>query len=308
MQLAEALYNKGYISYPRTETNSFPASINLKSIVQMLCSVPELSEYAGALLHEDGFREPTKGKKNDEAHPPIHPVKSLTRHEAESDDHWRLYEYIARRFLACCSKSSVGHQSVVVLDVSGEVFTLRGLIVTEKNWLDVYKYTKWEGRVIPNFYENQEITPTEIMLKEGSTSPPGLLSESNLIDLMNKNGIGTDATMHEHIQKIQDRHYCVKDSNLRFIPTNLGKAIYHGFKEYKYNNIDLTKPSLRARMEKDVSDISVGAKDKGLVIGNYARLMRAIFQFIDTNSGRFDHYMGTLSRNLPDEAPLPGVA
>ena len=48
-------------------------------------------------------------------------------------------------------------------------------------------------------------------MEESSTKPPNLLSESNLIDLMDKNGIGTDATIHEHIKKVQDRGYWIKD-------------------------------------------------------------------------------------------------
>ncbi|BAM40922.1 DNA topoisomerase III [Theileria orientalis strain Shintoku] len=306
MQLAEALYNKGYISYPRTETNCFPSSINVKTIIRMLSTVQEFSGYANTLLN-GGFREPIKGRKNDEAHPPIHPVKCLSRYEADSEEHWQLYEYIARRFLACCSKASIGHQSIVILDVSGEMFNLKGLIIHERNWLNIYTYSTWEGKLIPNFHENQQIMPDAILLKDGRTTPPSLLSEANLIDLMNRNGIGTDATMHEHIQKIQDRHYCVKDQNLRFIPTNLGKAIYHGFKEYNYRNIDLTKPILRAKMEKDMSDISVGIKDKNQVIVKYSNIMKSIFQMISNYSGRFDHFIGGLSRNLPDEAPLPNV-
>lgn len=51
MQLAESLYNKGYISYPRTETNAFPSSINLKSIIHNLSSVPEFSQYTHNLLN-----------------------------------------------------------------------------------------------------------------------------------------------------------------------------------------------------------------------------------------------------------------
>ena len=47
-------------------------------------------------------------------------------------------------------------------------------------------------------------------LQEGKTTPPKLLSESELIDKMNKNGIGTDATMHDHIKTIQERNYAIK--------------------------------------------------------------------------------------------------
>ena len=39
-------------------------------------------------------------------------------------------------------------------------------------------------------------------LKNGKTQPPKLLSESDLISTMDQNKIGTDATIHEHIEKI----------------------------------------------------------------------------------------------------------
>lgn len=42
-------------------------------------------------------------------------------------------------------------------------------------------------------------------MDEGCTQPPPLLSESDLIGLMDEKGIGTDATIAEHIQKIQQR-------------------------------------------------------------------------------------------------------
>ena len=41
----------------------------------------------------------------------------------------------------------------------------------------------------------------------GSTEPPKLLTEADLIALMDKNGIGTDATQAEHIETIKNREY-----------------------------------------------------------------------------------------------------
>lgn len=47
-------------------------------------------------------------------------------------------------------------------------------------------------------------------MKDGETSPPTLLTEADLINKMDQNGIGTDATIHEHIKHIQERNYVVK--------------------------------------------------------------------------------------------------
>lgn len=65
---------------------------------------------------------------------------------------------------------------------------------------------------------------------EGKTTPPKPLTESELIGLMNKNGIGTDATMHDHIQTIQKRGYATKNvQNFMFIPTPLGLALCNAY-------------------------------------------------------------------------------
>ncbi|CAJ1974813.1 unnamed protein product [Sphenostylis stenocarpa] len=63
--------------------------------------------------------------------------------------------------------------------------------------------------------------PTTLILDSGVTRPPPLLSEADLLSCMDKEGIGTDATMHDHIKKLLDRFYATKDANTRFTPTNL---------------------------------------------------------------------------------------
>jgi len=65
--------------------------------------------------------------------------------------------------------------------------------------MNVWTFEKWNDSIVPPLEVGQVIIPTKILLMEGKTTPPKLLSESELIDMMNKNGIGTDATMHDHI-------------------------------------------------------------------------------------------------------------
>ena len=73
MRIAEKLYTQGFISYPRTETNIFPDSFDLSSIVQAQTGDPQWGAFANNVLTRGPT--PRQGSKTDNAHPPIHPVK-----------------------------------------------------------------------------------------------------------------------------------------------------------------------------------------------------------------------------------------
>lgn len=112
---------------------------------------------------------------------------------------------IARRFMANCSKDALLNQQDIKVDVSNEIFTARGTQVVEANFLTIYsKYMAVEEKTLPGFEDGEELTPSQLTLDEGKTTAPSLLNESDLIGLMDKNEIGTDATIHEHVKTIQD--------------------------------------------------------------------------------------------------------
>jgi DNA topoisomerase-3 len=124
------------------------------------------------------------------------------------DEEKRVYEFVVRRFLACCSEDAKGELTTVDIEYGPEVFHASGLIVLQRNYLDVYPYDKWESsQQLPQYTVGETFIPTEANMTEGKTSPPGYLTEPELIALMDANGIGTDATMAEHIAKIKERNY-----------------------------------------------------------------------------------------------------
>jgi DNA topoisomerase-3 len=51
MKIAESLYQKGFISYPRTETNAFPKTMNMETILQKLTNSETYTSYINKLLH-----------------------------------------------------------------------------------------------------------------------------------------------------------------------------------------------------------------------------------------------------------------
>jgi len=115
---------------------------------------------------------------------------------------------VVRRFLGCCSEDAKGETTTVEIDYGGEIFHADGLLVLQRNYLDIYTYDRWEStQKLPIFTLNEVFEPTEAVLTDGQTGPPGYLTEPELIGLMDANGIGTDATMAEHIAKIKERKY-----------------------------------------------------------------------------------------------------
>ncbi|KAI8926917.1 DNA topoisomerase [Entophlyctis helioformis] len=199
MAVAEALYNQGIISYPRTETDCFDDNFQLLPLIEKQTQDPQWGAYAQGLLNGK-FTKPRKGKNNDQAHPPIHPVRGATNLQG---DEKKVYDF--------------GNATVVNMDIAGELFTARGLAITERNYLD---------------------------MRHGTTSRPAMLTEAELITLMDKCGIGTDATIHEHIKKILEREYARKENNY-FFPTTLGMALVTAYDEMDID-LSLSKPFLRS--------------------------------------------------------------
>ena len=206
MTIAESLYQKGFISYPRTETDQFDSGMDLKSIISKQTQSQTWGQYAQSLMDGE-YCSPRNGRNNDKAHPPIHPVNFVNPTILSADDR-RVHEFVVRRFLACCSDDAKGSRSEVEISWGSETFKASGLTVLARNYLEVYPYEKWTSTAeLPTFEVGEGFEPSEANLTEGKTSKPGFLTEPELIGLMDANGIGTDATMAEHIAKIKEREY-----------------------------------------------------------------------------------------------------
>ena len=146
-----------------------------------------------------------------QAHPPIHPTK-FTAGEASWDNRKkRVYEFVVRHFLACCSERAIGSECVIRINVGGEKFSTRGVSIKHRNWLDVYPYTNWRQASLPDLSVGQTFAPSSCTLKSGHTRPAEKLKETDLIAKMEEHGIGTDATMAQHIQTTLNRGYAIRE-------------------------------------------------------------------------------------------------
>ena len=257
----------------------------------------EWGSHAQGLL-SGSFKQPRSGRNNDQAHPPIHPVNYVAAGSLSGDERW-VYEFVVRRFLACCSEDAKGESTTIELQYGDETFSTNGETVLELNFLAVYKYKRWtSSQPLPKFVLNETFEPTEANITDGETTAPEYLSEPDLISLMDANGIGTDATMAEHIVKIKEREYIVTQpravgvgqtngtgtrggpggrggrggarggssaggggSVQKFIPTTLGVALIEGYENIGLET-SLSKPFLRKEMEIKMKEICAGTKSR----------------------------------------------
>ncbi|KAJ3761972.1 DNA topoisomerase [Lentinula raphanica] len=254
--------DNGFLSYPRTETDQYDPQFDFQSLIQKQTVDPAWGNFAQG-LQQGGFHAPRRGKNDDKAHPPIHP----TAHAGNlNGDEKRVYEYITRRFLASCSEDAIGNQTTVDVVCGDEKFYATGLTVIAKNYLEVYPYDKWVDNVLPEFVEGETFNPSVCELREGQTTKPSPLTEADLVALMDKNGIGTDATIAQHIQTIIDREYVIEHyegSTKYLMPSTLGLGLVEGYDKVEIVK-NMTKPMLRreASTERRMSRITQGNVSK----------------------------------------------
>lgn len=290
MEKAEALYNRGYISYPRTETDSFGKGFKFKPILSELEKDTRVGEYAQKLQERHAC--PRSGKNNDMAHLPIYPLKSGN---GLSGDELRIFEFVARRFLACLSDNAKALETKVVLKIRDETFKLTGLRITERNYLEVYIYDKWENKAVGVFERGEVIRGHGLKLVEGATTPPDYLTEAELISLMDKHGIGTDATIHEHIQKIQTRNYA-KKNNSKIVPLPLGKALVGGYEVF---GLDFSKPRLRSELEQSLRRVEKGETSGSHVVQEQISVYRGMYRIMKSRIDEFVSVFRNIEINEP---------
>ncbi|HIQ39244.1 MAG TPA: DNA topoisomerase I [Methanothermococcus okinawensis] len=227
-EIAQRLYEKGYCSYPRTSSQKLPDNWKyLENILKKITEIEEYKKYAERIIKEG--RKPVKGKKEDPAHPAIHivdiPEEPLTSKER------KIYDLIARRTLEIFWDDMRREYINVYLDIDGELFKLSGARTLNEGWHEIYYFTEFKEKEIPNFREGNVVSIKKIILEERRTKPPKRYTMSSIIKELEKRRLGTKSTRAEIVEKLIKRGYVVEEKgNLRV--TNLGMAVIETLKKY----------------------------------------------------------------------------
>lgn len=257
MRIAEDLYMDGFISYPRTDNTVYPPSLPTRELVASLVRIPEFSAAKGLL---DGELTPTRGKKETTDHPPIYPTQAVYPNALEGA-HRRVYELIARRFLATFSEPMITESARADIEAGSEQYFVRGSIVVDPGYAAIYTYARSADNELPALQEGQELDLDGApWMDEKETQPPSRISQGKLLEMMEELGLGTKATRPDIIQKLYDRGYVYNNPPE---PSETGIAMYKAFKDHV---LRMATPEMTAELERDMDEIAAGKVSRDEVL------------------------------------------
>ncbi len=222
LNIAESLYLDQLISYPRTNSQKLPKTLNHRTILKNLSALQTYKEYVSELLKKPSLI-PVEGVKEDPAHPAIHPTGYLPR-ETLKDKEWIIYDLIVRRYLASLSDEAQLRISTYVLKVLDLELVITSQELVRENWLRIYNYKKVSTTKKFFLRLGEEVPILDVRVVKTFSKPPATYTKSSLLEWMEKSGIGTEATRAEIIETLFKRGY-LKQTASGIDITELGSVV-----------------------------------------------------------------------------------
>ncbi len=266
MRIVQGLYMKGYVSYPRTDSEAYPPTLNLGEIIDELGKSPHYNKFAEEI--KKTALHPTKGKEAKD-HPPIHPVMVPKENLPRQDE--KIFDLISRRFLATLSNPSKEELMNIKLSIGGKEFSAHGSRAIIPGWRNVYTYSKYEENVLPELKEGDVIKIKSVEELEDMTTPPPHYSQGGMMKLMEDSRLGTKATRPEILKKLMERRYISASRTL--IPSEMAFAVIENLKKISE---DLTSPKLTAALEDEMKEIELGKKTKEEVVDDSRKMIKEL--------------------------------
>ncbi|MFW0109143.1 type I DNA topoisomerase [Rothia sp. P13129] len=274
MQVAQRLYENGYITYMRTDS----VALSTQAISAARAQATEL--YGSEYVPSKPRVYASKSKNAQEAHEAIRPAGDSFRTPAEvqgslSQDEFRLYELIWKRTVASqmadvkgstasvriSATSRDGHK--VEFGASGTVITFRGFLAAYEEGQDASRNAEdtasaKEDKRLPQLAEGDALTAQDVTALSHDTSAPPRYTEASLVKAMDELGIGRPSTYAAVISTIIDRGY-VENRSGSLVPSWTAFSVVRLLEEHfsKYVDYEFT-----AQMEEDLDGISRGEQQR----------------------------------------------
>jgi DNA topoisomerase III len=305
LQAAQSLYeDKKAITYPRTSSRYLSGDLvgQLKPTAETLLPIPDYEKGARYVLDLDQL--PLTRVVNDarvDDHHAIIPTDVEHDVDTFSPDERRIFDLIARRFLAVFHPPARYANTTVITEVEQETFRTRGKVTLEAGWRGVYGLDleeaakkqdeeEQEGGELPQLEEGMTVRCADAQTEAKETKPPPRYTEATLLsamegagkivddvelrEAMKERGLGTPATRAEIIETLIRREY-IDRIGKELAPTPKGLQVVTMLEEHP-----LTSPDLTGDWEKRLRDIEHGEGDRTAFMGDIATFTRSTVELI----------------------------
>jgi DNA topoisomerase-1 len=275
MRIAQQLYEGidvpgegtvGLITYMRTDSTHLSR--------EAVAAVRELIRQSfGDRYLPDAPNTYSSGERAQEAHEAIRPTDARrTPHSligALSDEQYKLYDLVWKRFVACQMSPAVWNVTeadIAARTAAGEAnFKAMGRQLEFDGFMRVTGVPKSGDQLLPTLREGQNVGPVELSPTQHFTQPPPRYTEASLVKALEAEGIGRPSTYANIIQTIQDRQY-VRLEDRSFRPTDLGKVVTAKLVEGFPTIFDVR---FTAHMEDELDQVEEGATDWVKVLSEF---------------------------------------
>jgi DNA topoisomerase-1 len=251
MSIAQKLYEKGYITYHRTD------SLNLSQLA-LSAAKNFVEENYGEEYWAGYFRKYKAKGRTQEAHEAIRPTFAENTPEKIKTDleesYFKIYELIWKRFIACQMATARFDSTAVETEAKNHTFRATGQILKFDGFLKVYPI-KFTEEQLPDLKKDEILELLKLLPSQHFTEPPPRYNEASLIKELEKNGIGRPSTYAPIISTIQERNYIEKDDQRRFKPTEIGMVVNNILVENFPEIVDI---QFTAKLEKELDEVAEG--------------------------------------------------
>src|SRR5919108_2799475 len=286
LSAAQSLYEgKKAITYPRTNSRWLSGDL-VPQLKPTAATLAPISDYAAAAQYVLGLKQLPLGRVVNDSKVDDHHaiIPTDVEHDLESftPDERRVFDLVARRFLAVFHPPARYARTTIVTLVEEERFRTRGKVTLEAGWRGVYgllsdadqqaqrqdEDTENESAELPPLEQGQKVKCTAAEVEAKETKPPPRYTEATLLsametagkfvddeelrEAMKERGLGTPATRAETIETLIRREY-VERVGKDLAPTPKGLQVITMLEEHQ-----LTSPELTGDWEKRLRDIEHG--------------------------------------------------
>jgi len=250
MQIAQQLYEKGWITYHRSD------SLNLSNLALGVAKKFITKNYGENYYQFRKYK--TKSKVAQEAHEairPTYPEKTPDNFKVDAklaENDFKLYDLIWRRFIACQMSQAIFDSTTVDILAKSYTFRATGQTLKFDGFLKVYPM-KIEENELPPLEKEEILELIKLTPSQHFTQPPPRYTEATLIKALEENGIGRPSTYAPTLSTIQERNYIEKDEKRAFKPTEIGTVVNDLLVNHFPEIVDI---GFTAKMEEDLDKIA----------------------------------------------------